>query len=282
MPSGRLSGYHVISVTGEARTEFLNALLCADIRFAATGSCVVTAWCNAKGRVEYVLRLLFGASEIALLCRPEDTEALVSRLTLFSMRRPVEIRHATGWHAICGTGPESGETPFADMATGRWLGLVEDTGTLPDVQAKWDAGDIAALVPLPATADDRDFLPQMLNLAAIDGLSFKKGCYPGQEVVARLHFRGELKRHLAAGHAALEALPANGSALYEDLSAVADNTDPNARVKAGVVVGSAASIQGGAEAADVQMVLNVNVDSGATLWSESGAPILVRRVQAQD
>lgn len=275
-PHGCLTGYDVISITGEARTEFLNALVCADIRFAATGSSLVTAWCNAKGRVEFVVRLLFGAQEIAILCRPQDTEALVARLKRFSIRRAVEIRHADSWYVIAGSGPESGETPFADVVTGRWLGLTEQPDALADVQALWEAGDITGLVPLARAADNAEFLPQMLNLADLDGLSFKKGCYPGQEVIARLHFRGELKRHLVAGRSSAGDAPAPGTTLYASAAQRADGglREPT---KVGVVVGSAPVPAGDGDGWHVQMV--VAIDAGDELQTADGRNITVARKQ---
>lgn len=196
-PPGRIPELTVISVTGSERVAFLNALITADILHLPTGSVRLVAWCDAKGRVERLLRLLIGDREIAILCRHDEREALTSRLNLFSLRRDVKIAPAEGWHVITDTGPESGETPFADVVAGRFIGLTERPEPWRDVQGAWHAAEIAGMVPLLPDTLRGEFLPQMLNLEALDGLSYKKGCYPGQEIIARLHFRGELKRELA-------------------------------------------------------------------------------------
>ncbi len=68
-----------------------------------------------------------------------------------------------------------------------------------DAEARWQAADIAAGLPWVVAATQDVFIPQTLNLDLIDGVSFTKGCYPGQEVVARSHYRGTVKRRMAYG-----------------------------------------------------------------------------------
>lgn len=76
----------------------------------------------------------------------------------------------------------------------------------PDRQADWQAGDIEAGLPWIEAATQDLFIPQTLNLDLIDGVSFTKGCYPGQEVVARSHYRGTVKRRMARGVVAVPAV----------------------------------------------------------------------------
>jgi folate-binding protein YgfZ len=81
--------------------------------------------------------------------------------------------------------------------------------------AAWTLLDVLAGIPSLAPAASDAFLPQMLNLEALGGLSFNKGCYPGQEIIARLQYRGELKRRLYLGRAPESELPQAGEALYQ-------------------------------------------------------------------
>ncbi|HUH59940.1 MAG TPA: folate-binding protein [Candidimonas sp.] len=94
--------------------------------------------------------------------------------------------------------------PSADAGRARWWLVSKDAqgaGQPPaaDALAVWQAADITAGLPWVQAATQDVFIPQTLNLDLIDGVSFSKGCYPGQEVVARSHYRGTVKRRMAAG-----------------------------------------------------------------------------------
>ena len=78
-------------------------------------------------------------------------------------------------------------------------------GAADEGDAAWRLGDITAGLPRVVLATREAFVPQMLNLQLVDGLSFRKGCYPGQEIVARMQYLGKLKRHMRRFHAALPA-----------------------------------------------------------------------------
>ncbi|NYT86051.1 YgfZ/GcvT domain-containing protein [Pollutimonas harenae] len=93
--------------------------------------------------------------------------------------------------------------PRADGAAVRWWLAAANTlnpdGWPDAANTRWQAADIAAGLPWVQTATQEVFIPQTLNLDLIDGVSFTKGCYPGQEVVARSHYRGTVKRRMAYG-----------------------------------------------------------------------------------
>jgi folate-binding protein YgfZ len=89
-----------------------------------------------------------------------------------------------------------------------------DVHAAPIGEDAWALSDILAAVPtLDAQISDK-FIPQMLNLQALNGLSFKKGCYPGQEVVARMHYLGKLKRHMRLISFQMTELPEPGTSLF--------------------------------------------------------------------
>jgi folate-binding protein YgfZ len=85
---------------------------------------------------------------------------------------------------------------------------------LPIDCAAWSLLDILAGIPLLLPETSGEFIPQMANLEALGGLSFKKGCYPGQEVVARLHYRGQLKRRMVLATVAADPAPEPGTTPY--------------------------------------------------------------------
>lgn len=99
--------------------------------------------------------------------------------------------------------------PCATAGLNRWWFVPaspsEDHGALPDRQADWQAADIEVGLPWVEAATQDLFIPQTLNLDLIEGVSFTKGCYPGQEVVARSHYRGTVKRRMARGVITVQA-----------------------------------------------------------------------------
>jgi len=97
-----------------------------------------------------------------------------------------------------------------------WQALSAQKAVTPAGIGAWELQDIEAGLPqvIEATADE--FLPQMLNLHVINGVSFKKGCYTGQEIVARTQYLGKLKRHLFIAKLAKETCPTPGTALFAD------------------------------------------------------------------
>jgi tRNA-modifying protein YgfZ len=130
----------------------------------------------------------------------------------------------------------------------------------------WELMDIRAGIPtiLPATQDA--FVPQMVNLDLIGGLSYTKGCYPGQEIVARTHYLGRLKSRAYLAHLDDRAAPQPGDPLYSD--------DFGGQAS-GTVVNAAPAPAGGH---DVLAVIQVaSADAGRVHWRAADGPALALR-----
>lgn len=230
-----LSDTGVVAIGGAEAASFLHAQFCGDCRALGPGQTMLTAWCSPKGRVLFLPRLIAGAHEIHALLPLEQVTAFVERLRRYVLRAKVTVADLGASHGVTllstpGAGslrlayasePDATNASSAD-ATRHWL--VAPYATLAAawraVAAPAASGNLAALaairageVPLPAVLADQ-FLPQELDLDQHGGLSFDKGCYPGQEIVARVKFRGQVKRHqqrlLCAG-----AAPAPGTRLLD-------------------------------------------------------------------
>jgi len=93
---------------------------------------------------------------------------------------------------------------------------VDPPGVRTVNEARWLLEDIRMGVPEVVAATQELFVPQMLNFEAVAGLDFKKGCYPGQEVVARAQYRGQVKRHMRRARVTGGAAPAAGQDLFCD------------------------------------------------------------------
>ena len=160
--------YSSIVVQGADALEFLQGQLTADVAQVQPGQSVLSAWCNPKGRVICLLHLAYLDSGYTLTLPAELADNIAKRLTLFRFRAKVEftVRPATA--------AESGLDPDALEA-----GLLQRLRDgIPEI---W-------------LAQSEKFTPHMLNLDLLGAISFDKGCYTGQEVVARTHYRGATKR----------------------------------------------------------------------------------------
>jgi hypothetical protein len=202
----------------------------------------LSAWCTAQGRVIATIRVVRQGDGYRLVLARDLAERVAKRLKMFVLRARVGVTDASADVAVAGLIAPPPRLPAAanlevDAAvaiddgalvrspgpTPRWLAigspstleaLGADAGSV-DATA-WRGSDIDAGLPHVCAATTELFVPQMLNLDALAGVAFDKGCYPGQEIVARLRYRGGLKRRLYRAVCAGAAAPAPGTALYCD------------------------------------------------------------------
>ena len=228
-----LDDWGVIRAEGEDAARFLHGQLTQDFALLGLSEARLAALCNAKGRM---LASFIGCrrsgGDILLVCRSDILAATLKRLSMFVLRAKVRLSDAsTAFQLYGAAGPALAALADAQPAPwqalpagpGHLIGLYPAAGT---ARALWIAPAGEALPPVPVLAPAlwawsevrsgiapisapivEAFVPQMLNYESVDGVSFKKGCYPGQEVVARSQFRGTLKRRAYLVHtdAALQA-----------------------------------------------------------------------------
>jgi folate-binding protein YgfZ len=257
-----------LAVTGADAVSFLQGQFTSDVAALAPGSSQLSAWCSPKGRVlaTFTLRRI-APDHFELLLPRLQLEAVQRRLALFVLRAKVALRDASEEAIRIGIGGPAAVASIAAVARSapalhRWNeieggmlaalpGARFIASVLPaQAPSLWDrlGGARAAGFPcwrwltmtagvpviLPPTQDR--FIPQMLNLDALGAVSFQKGCYSGQEIVARTQYLGRLKERLTLAHAA--AAPVPGARLY----ASAFGEQP-----CGTVVNAGAAPGGGAD-----------------------------------
>lgn len=214
----------VIAVTGEDAPDFLNAQ-CCNVLPGADGL-VLNAWCSAAGRVIAVFLLLRRGACFYLLL-PASLLAEVARgLRRYVLRARSEVQDVSADYRLFGTDRagaievlgQTGDAPQWSVpgqlaisqrglavalpyAPERCLLLLPAASQLPGPEATgavrhWQCMDLLAGMPWLHPASSERFLPQQLNLDLLEGMSLEKGCYPGQEIIARLQYRGQLKRRL--------------------------------------------------------------------------------------
>lgn len=215
----------VVRVTGGDAATFLHGQLTCDVRTLQQNAHTLGGWCNAQGRLLAVLNL-FRQSDGFLLTVPRDlTETLIARLRMFVLRANVTVERADEIFAIVAVagfdpGPATRGLCLAAMQMARepvsyfqLIARAENIAAITESLASaarradstaWTCFDIAAALPCVHPKTSGEFVPQMLNLDLLGGVSFNKGCYPGQEIVARLHFRGGLKGRMIRARVATQ------------------------------------------------------------------------------
>jgi folate-binding protein YgfZ len=129
----------------------------------------------------------------------------------------------------------------------------------------WDWLDIRAGIPTITPATQEAFVPQMVNLDLIGGVSFEKGCYPGQEIVARMRHRGTLKQRMVLANIPASERPQPGEKLYS-----ADFGEQ----ACGAIVNAARSPEGGCDALAVIQI--ASAAKGDVRWKSPDGPPLKR------
>ena len=185
-----------------------------DLKLLAPGRWQWSGWLTPKGRVIALFALLkFDEETLWLMVPDADPVTLASALQRFVFRAKVAIAvrddlHVEGAFALSSQArgnemagdPASGvELDFSADAGPRMLRIVADSTASHDAvwTQRWAAFDLEHGLPrLPASQSDH-WTPQQLSLDRLNAFSVKKGCYPGQEIVARTHFLGKVKRGLA-------------------------------------------------------------------------------------
>jgi folate-binding protein YgfZ len=194
----------LISFSGDDAVSFLQAQLTSDVAALGVDKTQYTGYCSPKGRLLATFLLWRFDDEVVLQLPAALRENVQSRLARYVLRARVKIADATARYALFGVAGTDALNAIAALAS---VASRQDS-------AHWAALDVAAGIPVITAATQDAYVPQMVNLDLVGGVSYAKGCYPGQEIVARTHYLGRLKQRMyrigVRGVAALEA----GQPLY--------------------------------------------------------------------
>ena len=225
-----LSHLGVIRVEGEDAAKFLHGQLTQDFALLGMDQARLAAFLSAKGRMQAsFIGFKRSATEVLLVCSRDLLPPTLKRLSMFVLRAKAKLTDATGDFALYGiagdainavAGSAQPAWSKVDLGTATVVHLYPADGTPralwvapatepapagPALDATlWLWSEVASGVATLTTPVVEAFVPQMLNYESVGGVNFKKGCYPGQEVVARSQFRGTLKRRAYIAHAAAE------------------------------------------------------------------------------
>jgi len=235
---------------GDART-FLQGQLTNDTTQVDTNQSQLSSYCSPKGRMLASFRILERDGDLLLILPAERLDAILKRLKMFVLMSKVELDDVSGEFALvelsgdCASDLLPIDPPTANDAVTSLDGYsvirvpgdrprFQVLGPVDEIEALWDEAektatptafsswqllDIRAGIPSVWENTVEAFVPQMANLQAVKGVSFTKGCYTGQEIVARMQYLGKLKRRMYRGRIDSAEAPSPGDELFSEHSA---------------------------------------------------------------
>ena len=270
----QLNHLGVIKAVGEDAAKFLQGQLTQEIIGLGLNEARLAAFCNAKGRMQASFVVFkhkneLGSHDILMVCSQDLVAQTLKRLSMFVMRAKVKLSDATAefsLYGLCGDAADMPNAPDLGAACARinWgkqdidshnviqfypgAGVARSlwcapSGTAPPSGAPlpmvvWQYLEVQSGIAMITLPIFEAFVPQMLNYESVGGVNFKKGCYPGQEVVARSQFRGTLKRRAYLAHTA--GAPNAGVLVGQEVFQTSDAEQP-----CGLVAACAANPAGG-------------------------------------
>jgi len=276
-----LSHLGVIRITGADAASFIHTQLTQDFLLLPPGQARLAAFCSAKGRMQAsFIGFKPAADTVLLVCSRDLLESTRKRLGMFVMRAKAVLEDASADFAVFGCLQAASATadpapwslendgaatrihlyPGAACSRSLWIGPAGTRPSGPEAPlADWLYSEVMSGVATISQPLYEALVPQMLNYESVGGVNFKKGCYPGQEVVARSQFRGTLKRraYIMRGDAPMEA----GQAVFSALDAEQD---------CGVVVQAAAEPAGAGWVAIAALQVSAAQEAALTLGGPDG------------
>jgi len=245
-----LSFLTVIKITGTDATGFLQGQFSSDIKQLSDGDVQLSSWCNPKGQViaSFILTRLNG--EYFLLLPAQMKDRFIKRLRMYVLRANVIVEDDNASQRCIGikyggdlstnigvlhTAATSGKAVQQEglilvpvpVSRKRWI-IIGAEDSLREIWTKlshafipvgshyWDLFDVLDGLPWISDATTEAFLPQLLNMDQLQAVSFNKGCFPGQEVIARLQHRGKIKQRLVIANLDSEININPGIKIYQD------------------------------------------------------------------
>jgi len=282
-----LAHWGVIRANGADAATFLHSQLTNDFTGMGLSEAKLAGYCSAKGRMLASFVAWKSAhDEVLLACHASVLPATLKRLTMFVLRSKCKLSDASAELKLFGVAGPSARSVCGDARV--WRKHETDGASairLPDAaglaRALWVAPagapalpaitldawqwlEVQSGVPVIEAATAEQFVPQMLNFELVGGVNFQKGCYPGQEVVARSQYRGTVKRRMFLFD--VDAPAAAGQEVFHS----ADPGQP-----AGMVVNAAARPDGSGRSALVEIKLAA-LESGSVHLCAVDGPVMTR------
>lgn len=240
-----LSHLSLLRLSGEDAVTFLQGQVTNDIKQLNGSNSQYAGYCNPKGRLIALFLAYAHEGHLYLQLDARLTEAIAKRLRMYVLRSKVVIEDVSGTTVRLGIAGKNADAAlaalFPQLPTSAHELVASENGTLirlpgptpryelvmdaargekiweqlksqlrPVGKPAWEWLEIQAGIPDIQPGTQEEFVPQMVNLDALGGISYKKGCYTGQEIVARTHYLGKVKRRTQLAHLSGETQPMPG------------------------------------------------------------------------
>jgi len=236
-----ISDLAVLSVSGKDAAKLLQGQATCNVFEVSETQARIGAFCNPKGRAIATFLIAKKADAYLLVLPLELLEPIKTRLQKYVLRSDVKFTDSSDNLCLLGISANeaAAEPRFAahskadavsialgstaerrlviaepEQAIALWADYLSQ-GYAPGNSEDWRLLDLLAGIPWLSQATSEEHVPQMLNLDKLDGISFTKGCYTGQEIVARTHYLGKAKRALFLAECALDTAPAANTAIMD-------------------------------------------------------------------
>jgi len=237
LTAATLTQFALLRFSGHDAQSFLHGQLTCDVQSLKTGRSCYGGYCTPKGRLLATFLIWADDSGYTMLLPAVLAESIRKRLAMYILRAKVKaeiiddaIIGVSGADAASEIATLGGKAPSSEHAVetkagvcaialphARYLLILPRpiaSGITAATAGAWELMDIAAGIPFIVQGTQEEFVPQMVNLDLIGALSYNKGCYPGQEIVARTHYLGKLKQRMF--RARLETPAVAGDKVYCD------------------------------------------------------------------
>ena len=237
----------ILKITGADAAQFLQGQLTCNTNELTKSNSFFAAFCNAKGRTISTLLILKNTDSFLLIIPNELIDVVSKKLQMYILRSDVQIQNATNELCLLGITSTSNDlsidlpdTDFtvnnsaeitiklpsnncryliissAKQAINLWTQLTQDKNINIANSTSWNYQDISAGIAWLTLATSEEYIPQMLNIDKLGGISFNKGCYTGQEIIARTHYLGKAKRELFLAECEITAMLDKESKIISD------------------------------------------------------------------
>ena len=294
-----LSHYGLIAAYGDDAVEFLQGQFTNDVALVDGGHSQLSAYCSPKGRMLANFRI-FKQGETLYLSLPQPLlQAVLDRLRMFVMRSKVTLEDASDSLMRFGlNGPNAADQlktiidsipcdtngcaqgkdytiirthgvdarfeiyGHIEAVSNLWQSL--DVDATPVGAHIWELLNIQAGIPVIVPETIEAFVPQMANMALLDAINFKKGCYTGQEIVARMHYLGKLKKQMYRVLIETNEAPKAGDKIFSENSTAGTGT--------GTIVSAELNADGDYEALAVIQI--ADVESQTLQLHDASGPVI--------
>lgn len=211
-----LTHLSAIQFSGADAGNFLQNQLSADVLGLSDGDATFACYCEPKGRVLALMLVQKTNEDYCVIMSSALATAITQRLAIYRMRSKVVIEVLDGYSVSGIRGDIAPELPSNNAravripGSGDWLVVAPRETTedsTVDLQEEWRVSELTRGITWLNPAASGEFLPQMLGFEALGAVNYRKGCYPGQEIVARTHYLGKVKRHPRVLNCKLERSP---------------------------------------------------------------------------